>query len=134
MVEHLEEESAQVLLESIARHADKVIVFSAAEPGQPGNGHINCQPISYWLESWAERGWYPDLADSLGFRCLATLSWFRRNTIVLRRGTRATAAQATAALATIGFRKFNWYGQQPGIRHVPFSETLPPSPAGYAAG
>jgi cyclopropane fatty-acyl-phospholipid synthase-like methyltransferase len=26
------------------------LVFTAARPGQPGHGHINCQPKSYWVD------------------------------------------------------------------------------------
>ena len=131
VAEHLEDRHAGVLLDGVARHAGRLIVFSAAEPGQPGHGHVNCRPISLWLRRWAERGWVPDLADSLGARCLATMSWFRRNLVVLRRGGAAEGAAAIAALGAIGERPFNWYGQAPGIRHVPFSEPLPAPPAGY---
>ena len=131
--EHLEERHSGTLLDSIARHAGGVIVFSAAEPGQPGHGHINCQPISHWLERWAERGWVPDLADSLGIRSLATMSWFRRNLVVLRRGDAAGAAEATAALAAIGARPYAWYAQPPGIRPLPFSELATVPLEGYGA-
>ena len=133
VAEHLEERHADVLLDSVARHAGGLIVFSAAEPGQPGHGHINCRPISCWLRRWAERGWVPDLVDSLGIRGLATMSWFRRNLVVLRRGDPAAGAEAIAALVAIGERPFAWYGQPPGIRHLPFSEQPPPPPTGYGA-
>lgn len=132
VAEHLEEHSAGVLLDTIAAHSDRTIVFSAAEPGQPGHGHINCRPISYWLAQWAERGWVPDLADSLGMRCLATLSWFRRNLVVLRRGNLAEGSEASAILNDVSERPFAWYGQRPGVRSAAFSEPLPLPPAGYA--
>ncbi len=128
----LEERSAELLLDAIAGHANQTIVFSAAEPGQPGDGHINCRPMSYWLAQWARRGWFPDLADSLAMRCLATLCGFRRNVIVLRRGEVAEGSEATAALCEISERPFTWYGQRPGIRLEAFCESLPPPPAGYA--
>ncbi len=130
VAEHLPPERAAELLDSIARHAGRTIVFSAAEPGQPGNGHINCQPISHWLAQWAARGWHPDLVASLGVRALATMSWFRRNLIVLRRDK--SDSDAIAVLTEIGSKPFTWYGQPPGIRHFPFTEDLPPPPAGYA--
>ncbi len=132
VVEHLDAQYSDVLLDSVARHAGRVVVFSAAEPEQPGRGHINCRPISHWLERWAERGWYPDLTDSLGMRCLATLSWFRRNLIVLRRSNPTAGAEASAVLATIGAKHFVWYEQPPGIRQTALSEPLPPPPAGYS--
>jgi hypothetical protein len=125
-------QSADVLIETLAAHSGRTIIFSAAEPGQPGHGHINCRPLSYWLTLWSKRGWGPDLADSLGMRCLATLSWFRRNLVVLRRENSAETSMAAAVLAEISARPFRWYNQSPGIRSTAFAEPLPAPPAGYA--
>lgn len=133
VAQRLEPEKAAVLLDNAARHAGGVIVFSAAEPGQPGSGHINCRPISYWLECWAARGWRPDLVGSLGMRCIATLSWFRRNLVVLRRSNAAEADHASAVLTQIAAKPFIWYDQLPGIRETSLLEPLPPQPAGYSA-
>ncbi len=130
VAEHLEARHADTLLDSIARHASGTIVFSAAEPNQPGHGHINGQPIAYWLDAWARRGWYPDLVDSLGMRALATTAWFRRNLMVLRR---TVPASGVASLKMIGERRFNWYGQEPGIRESALCEPLRGPPAGYEA-
>jgi SAM-dependent methyltransferase len=130
VAEHLEEQYEDHLLDTIARHADNHVIFSAAEPGQPGNGHINCKTISYWLERWASRGWIPDLMDSLGMRSLASLSWFRRNLVVLRKGNLDDHREALCVLGAIGARPFNWYDQLPGIRDVAFME-VPPPLAGY---
>ena len=47
VAEHLPENSADGLVESLAKHAD-VIVFSAAIPGQGGQNHINEQWPDYW--------------------------------------------------------------------------------------
>ena len=33
------------------------VFFSAAEPGQNGVGHINCQPMEYWTEKFVEKGY-----------------------------------------------------------------------------
>jgi hypothetical protein len=131
VAEHLEEQHEDVLLDSVIRHAVHRIIFSAAEPGQPGNGHINCQPIGHWLARFADRGWIPNLVDSLGVRCLATMSWLRRNLVVLERGSLAAGADAIAALDAIAARPFTWYSQDSGIRATPFTEP-PPTLAGYA--
>lgn len=131
VAEHLEEQHEEVLLDSVMRHAVQRIIFSAAEPGQPGNGHINCRPIGHWLARFADRGWIPNLVDSLGVRCLATMSWFRRNLVVLERGPLAAGADAIAALEAIAARPFTWYSQGSGIRSAPFTEQ--PTLAGYAA-
>jgi hypothetical protein len=31
-------------------------LFTAAQPGQRGQGHINCQPKNYWLWHFQTRG------------------------------------------------------------------------------
>jgi hypothetical protein len=133
VAQRLDVRFSPLLLDGIARHASDLIVFSAAEPGQPEHGHVNCQLITYWLERWAERGWIPDLVDSFGMRCIATMSWFRRNLVVLRRRQSAAGAQAAAALAAIAARPFRWYGQAAGIRHNPFLDPLPAALAGYTS-
>jgi hypothetical protein len=32
------------------------VIFSAAHPGQPGQGHIHLQPKSFWIERFAQSG------------------------------------------------------------------------------
>jgi SAM-dependent methyltransferase len=130
VAEHLDAGHEDTLLDSVADHANGLIVFSAAEPGQPGHGHVNCRPISHWLGTWRQRGWTPSLVDTLAMRSLASLSWFRRNLVVLRRENVATADRAIEILERIAARRFVWYGQAPGVRHVPFLEAAPPG-AGY---
>jgi SAM-dependent methyltransferase len=134
VAERLAKRDADRLLESLSRHALRLIVFSAASPDQPGLGHINCQPIEYWLERWAALGWIPLLTDSLGARSLSTLSWFHHNLVVLARGKAAQGAEAISLLRRIGARPFKWYNEPPGIRSTAFSEPLPPPTVGYAAG
>ncbi len=38
------------LIEILNNHAANILIFSAAEIGQPGNRHINCQPFEYWVD------------------------------------------------------------------------------------
>lgn len=55
VAEHLPEASADRFVASIVSAADHV-VFSAAIPGQGGLGHVNEQPLPYWVEKfWARR-------------------------------------------------------------------------------
>lgn len=54
--EHLPEEKAGVLVESLTRHAD-VVAFSAAIPGQGGTGHVNERWPSWWAARFQERGY-----------------------------------------------------------------------------
>jgi len=54
--EHLPESAADIYVESIARHADDAVLFSAAVPGQVGLHHVNCQPHEYWHEKFGRLG------------------------------------------------------------------------------
>ena len=59
VAEHLEEQYADVLVDSMTRAADEIL-FSAAVPGQLGTHHINEQWQSYWIDKFEERGYYCD--------------------------------------------------------------------------
>lgn len=47
VAEHLPESAAEQLVTTLAAHG-RMIVFSAARPGQGGDGHINEQEKDYW--------------------------------------------------------------------------------------
>src|SRR6266481_9634258 len=53
--EHLPDRVAEMLVTSLCAHANTVI-FSAACPGQEGQGHINCQWPSYWQALFNRNG------------------------------------------------------------------------------
>lgn len=59
VAEHLDEEYANVLVQSLVAHAPKVI-FSAACPGQPGQHHVNCQWPDYWQALFNKHGFVCD--------------------------------------------------------------------------
>jgi len=53
VAEHMTKREAETgLIPSIAKYSGNLILFSAAQPGQPGTGHINLQPSSYWIEQF----------------------------------------------------------------------------------
>lgn len=54
--EHLPHWAADTLCDTCARHTGHLLVFSAAQPGQRGKGHINCQPDAYWIWRMEQRG------------------------------------------------------------------------------
>jgi SAM-dependent methyltransferase len=56
VAEHLPLESADVLCESIARHCQRRLIFTAAPPGQGGHGHCNLQPFKFWADRLRSRG------------------------------------------------------------------------------
>lgn len=57
VAEHLPPESAVPLVNGLARA--QAVLFSAATPGQPGVGHINCQPHDYWHGLFLTHGLQP---------------------------------------------------------------------------
>ena len=131
VVEHIDPEASDVLFDSIARNAKGQILFSMAETGQPGNGHINCKNISEVLSHWAKRGWQPDLAATLGLRSLSSMSWFRRNIILLNHTGETGGTPAAEALRSIGELDYTWYDQSSGQRAYAFAEPFPAMPKGY---
>ena len=56
VAEHLPEEAADTLVQTIVGFAEMVL-WSAAIPGQGGHNHINEQPPEYWAAKFAEHGW-----------------------------------------------------------------------------
>jgi glycosyltransferase involved in cell wall biosynthesis/SAM-dependent methyltransferase len=131
VVEHLRPGATGMIFDGLVAHAREVILFSMAEPGQPGHQHINMRTMAEVLELWTARGWWPDLRATLGFRGLATLSWFRRNALVLRPVRGPTAEADVAALVAIGQKPFRWYNQDHGIREGAFEEAPPPPRRAY---
>jgi SAM-dependent methyltransferase len=59
VAEHLPPELGQRLVDAVCA-AGPLVVFSAAHPGQPGQGHIHLQPKAYWMDRFAERGFRHD--------------------------------------------------------------------------
>ena len=80
--EHLPEQYAATLVESLVRHSP-VVVFSAAIPGQGGQGHVNEQWQSYWAAIFAAHSYKP-------YDCLRrdlwehpeVARWYAQNTLL----------------------------------------------------
>lgn len=52
VAEHIPKHQAHnALLRTLAESTGNLLVFSAAQPGQNGTGHVNLQPLSYWIEA-----------------------------------------------------------------------------------
>lgn len=52
VAEHLPQKIANnILLATLAQTTSNTLIFSAAQPGQEGTGHINLQKQSYWIEA-----------------------------------------------------------------------------------
>ena len=123
VIEHVAPEHEDVLLDNIFRHARELIAFSAAEVNQPGHGHINCRPISHWLDKFLERGWAPRSLDTLAMRTLATFPWFRRNSVVFARGV-DSGSDIRGELIARGQVPFNWPNQKRVVVGFPLWELV----------
>lgn len=85
VAEHIPAELSEQVMDSIYRNTLRggTVVFSAAQPGQGGVGHINCQPPQFWRERAIQRGLIQDEyleKDLLRFIVDGYhMGWFRNN-------------------------------------------------------
>lgn len=79
VAEHLPESAAETIVDSICRHSN-LVLFSAATPGQGGDGHINEQPHEYWDARFTVRGYAMETVRTSGIQA----SWYERNIRVFR--------------------------------------------------
>jgi SAM-dependent methyltransferase len=96
--EHLPADKAETFVANIAAHTRSALFFTAAQPGQPGVNHINCQPKAYWVRKLSGHG----LRRARGLEALAFValyplirdaSWIRRNVLIfVRKGAYPHAA------------------------------------------
>jgi len=82
VAEHLRPEASATFVDSLCAHGD-IVAFSAAQPGQGGEGHINERNLSAWAAEFARRGYAafdlvrPRIADNRSID-----PWYRYNMIV----------------------------------------------------
>ena len=89
VVEHLPIERSLAIIDEISSATMEAIVFSAAQPDQPGISHITLREPEFWLARFRENGWEPDVAGTISLRMLSTLQSFRRNLFLLVRKEKA---------------------------------------------
>lgn len=85
VAEHLDERFEDVLVSSLTTHGDMVL-FSAAIPGQEGDGHVNEKWLSYWVSKFA--GYHFQLFDCVRPLIWANSSvevWYRQNMVLFAR-------------------------------------------------
>jgi hypothetical protein len=56
VAEHIPKKYSEVFVNNLVRHAKRYIVFSASQPGQWGDGHINCQKKDFWINLFENKG------------------------------------------------------------------------------
>lgn len=81
VAEHLHKEIADTFVESLCNAAD-TILFSAAHPGQGGDGHINEQPMTYWTSKFGKHGFLPVEIRQLFEGNEDIESWYRENIVL----------------------------------------------------
>ena len=92
VAEHLHKESADKFVESLCNAAD-TILFSAAHPGQGGDGHINEQPMTYWTSKFGKHGFLPVEIRQLFEGNEDIESWYRENIVLYVREAKARGVE-----------------------------------------
>ncbi len=82
VAEHIHPKYVSEFLETLTNHGDRILL-SAAQPGQGGLGHLNEQPLEYWIALMRERGFAFDAENSEKYRSLP--DHFASNILVFHR-------------------------------------------------
>lgn len=87
--EHIPEEKSWDYIRYISIQNPSMVIFSAAAPGQGGDGHINCQNKSYWSHRFQRFGFnYDGKATEIFVDFLISgphMGWLRNNAMVFYR-------------------------------------------------
>ena len=92
VAEHIDFSKNDEIASSMIRNMrkDAVLIWTAAVPGQGGDGHINCQTRDYWLEKLKSVGLINDIEvqnELLEFVKTngGYMGWFVNNLIFMRK-------------------------------------------------
>jgi glycosyltransferase involved in cell wall biosynthesis len=92
VAEHIPENKADDIVQKIISATERLLIWSAAIPGQDGIGHINCQPKEYWRDKFIQQGLEYD--DECTQNCRQYISehppymgWFLNNVQIFRKPT-----------------------------------------------
>ena len=88
VAEHLDD--ARNLLSAVIRYAEDRVIWTAAQPGQKGVGHVNCRSREAWIEDFALRGFRYEAEETEALRATwakvaGRCRWYPRNLSVFRR-------------------------------------------------
>ncbi|MBN7817512.1 methyltransferase domain-containing protein [Algoriphagus pacificus] len=82
VAEHINEKYSTNFINNLTS-ASKIILFSAAIPGQRGAGHVNEQWPEYWIEKFKSKGYVAlDLIRPYIWDNNDIKSWYKQNTLV----------------------------------------------------
>jgi len=86
VAEHIEPARSKELVSKLCALAEHYIYFTAAQPGQPGHGHINCRPHDHWIQWFKRRGWHIDATRTkkvrLDLRTVEHTHWLSENSFI----------------------------------------------------
>ena len=93
VAEHIDEKQADKLVSTVSMSSDKWVWWTAAQPGQGGTGHINCQSVCYWVEKFKKFGFEADWEKTYEIKqamlqnhaiCLG-YPWFKSNLCIFKK-------------------------------------------------
>ncbi len=89
VVEHIDEIHADDVVDAIYGMFLDTLIFTAAQPGQSGVGHINCQYREYWSKKFTDLGCVRNtlMEDLLRYYCKQGryMGWFYNNVMVFNK-------------------------------------------------
>jgi SAM-dependent methyltransferase len=102
VAEHIDGAHADQFVQNLVDHSHGLILFSAAPPGQGGEYHVNEQPLEYWREKFAARGYRAFDAVRPSIAADPSISfWYRYNVLLYVRDDRIGDLPATMMASRI---------------------------------
>lgn len=96
--EHLKPASSGTIIDTLVRHGE-LILFSAAAPGQQGDGHINCRPPAFWQGLFNDRGFVcSDAVRWAIWHDPRIEPWYRQNLMIVTRDESCAGSEPRIAL------------------------------------
>ncbi len=90
VLEHIDAINTVKAIHHIAETSD-IIFFTAAQPGQGGLGHVNCQPKEYWEAHFRNEGFLRNYQDEEYIRIVMNsgyhMGWLINNLMVFKRNS-----------------------------------------------
>jgi len=85
--EHLPKEAQETFMQTVTKHCAGKLVFSWAEIGQPGLGHINCRDIDEVIQDVRSRGfiYLQGLSEQVRATIEDNCSWFQRTLLIFEK-------------------------------------------------
>ncbi len=119
VAEHIQENSADLFIETLVQHAD-IILFSAAIKNQGGQNHLNEQNPEYWSKKFKVHGFeYYDILRPLIWNNRLVEYWYKQNVfLVARKGVLDKKYFATNEPLTLVHPELLYYYQQPSTNQV----------------